>query len=409
MRLCFVIQRYGLEVAGGSELHCRWLASRLARSHSVRVVTTCALDYLDWANHYPAGTSEVDGIEVTRFPVRRMRSERRFALISDLVFHEPHSPADEREWVEENGPYAPDLVKALPSLRDVDLFVFYSYRYYPTFFGLPTVADRAVLVPTAEEDAAIELPSVHALFRAPRGMVFLTPEEQALVRGVSGDASVPDTVVGSGVNVPAGWEAVDARARFSLPARYVLYVGRLDRNKGVDRLLGYYRQLQESWPDVPTLVLVGKPVLEVPRHPRIRHLGFVSEEEKFALLASSELVLMPSPYESLSVIVLEAWALGRPVLVNGACRVLEGQCVRSGGGLFYRGYSEFAAALRLLAESPDLRGRLGRAGRAYVEREYSWDVVEQRTDRFLREIAGRRPDETRGGYLRHQSSNRGGS
>jgi len=73
MRLCFVIQRYGLEVAGGSELHCRWLAGRLARSHEVEVATTCALDYLQWRDHYPPGPDLVDGIPVTRYPVARPR------------------------------------------------------------------------------------------------------------------------------------------------------------------------------------------------------------------------------------------------------------------------------------------------------------------------------------------------
>ena len=115
--------------------------------------------------------------------------------------------------------------------------------------------------------------------------------------------------------------------------------------------------------------------------------GFVSEEEKFALIAACDLLVLPSPYESLSVIVLEAWAMGRPVLVNSACKVLEGQCVRSGGGLFYRGYSEFTAALRLLAGDARLRSALGAAGKAYVSREYDWDVVEDRTSGFLASIA----------------------
>jgi glycosyltransferase involved in cell wall biosynthesis len=248
------------------------------------------------------------------------------------------------------------------------------------------VAARAVLVPTAEEDPAIELPVFGDLFRAPRGIIYLTPEERALVQGVSGNEAVPSVVVGSGINVPAGWPAVDARGRFGLPERYLLYVGRIDRNKGVDRLFADYRSLREEWPAVPPLVLVGRPALDIPADPGIRHLGFVSEEEKFALLAGCEVLLMPSRYESLSVIVLEAWAMGRPVLVNASCRVLEGQCVRSGGGLFYRGYAEFAAALRLLGADAGVRGRLGAAGRDYVRREYDWDVVEARTNRFLDEI-----------------------
>src|SRR5712691_4865162 len=386
LSLCFVIQRFGLEVAGGSELHCRWLAGRLSRHHDVQVVTTCALDYLEWRNHYPPGADVVEGLRVTRHPVRRPRDEHRFALISDLVFHDEHSLADERQWVVENGPESPDLVRSLRTLAGVDLFVFYSYRYYQTFFGLPAVADRAVLVPTAEEDPAIELPIFGDLFRAPRGLVYLTPEERSLVQGVSGNAAVPSVVVGSGINVPDAHAHLDARARFGLPARYVLYVGRIDRNKGADRLFTYWQRLHEEWPDLPPLVLVGRPALAIPAHAAIRHLGFVSEEEKFALVSACDVLVMPSPYESLSVIVLEAWAMGRPVLVNSACRVLEGQCVRSGGGLFYRGYSEFAEALRTLAGDDRLREALGEAGRRYVAAEYDWDVVERRTEEFLRAL-----------------------
>jgi glycosyltransferase involved in cell wall biosynthesis len=139
---------------------------------------------------------------------------------------------------------------------------------------------------------------------------------------------------------------------------------------------------------VPPLILVGTAALDIPSHPKIRHLGYVTEEEKYAVLAGAEVLLMPSPYESLSVIVLEAWAMGRPVLVNAACRVLEGQCVRSGGGLFYRGYAEFAEALRRLAEDGGLRHALGEAGRVFVRAEYDWSVVEERTSRFLESLAG---------------------
>lgn len=382
MKILFVIQRYGLEVAGGSELHCRWLATRLARRHQVEIATTCALDYIEWRNHYPPGDDTVDGIRVRRFPVARPRSQHRFSLIQDVVFHDEHTADDEREWVVENGPVCPALVKALPAWA-ADVVVFYSYRYYQSFFGLPTVADRAVLVPTAEEDPAVELPVFAPLFRAPRGILYLTPEERALVNGVSGNESVPSVVIGSGINVPEGWASADVRTRYALPERFLFYAGRIDRNKGADKLFTYYRRLADEWPEVPPLVLVGTPALPIPEHPKIRHLGYVGEDEKFALLAACDVLLMPSAYESLSVIVLEAWAMGRPVLVNAACKVLEGQCVRSGGGLFYRGYAEWAEALRLLVRDRALGDALGAAGRDYVRREYDWDVVESRVEAFF--------------------------
>lgn len=383
MKLCFVVQRYGAEVTGGAETHCRWLARRLAKRHQVEILTTCALDYRSWANHYPAGRGELDGLAVTRYPVERPRDERLFALYSDIVFRDFHTPDDERIWLEHNGPLAPGLVRALDQRADVDLFVFYSYRYYTTFHGLPRVKARAVLVPTAEDDQAVRLPMYADLFRAPRGLLYLTPEERELVEAQSGNASLPAAVVGSGVELAPGFESVDVRARYSLPERYLLYVGRVDWAKGVDKLVDYYLKLCGELEDLPPLVLAGKRQIELPEHPRLRLLGEVDDLHKCALISGCELLVMPSAFESLSLSVLEAWALGRPVLVNAQCRVLEGQCVRSNGGLFYRGYAEFAPALRLLLAEPELRLALGRDGQAYVRREYAWDVVEERTEALL--------------------------
>ncbi len=387
MRLCFVVQRFGAEVTGGAETHCRWLARRLAHGHEVEIATTCALDYATWGNHYPAGVQSVDGLKVTRYPVARPRSPRDFAFWSDVVFRDRFTREDELRWIEENGPFAPALVAGLQRLDHVDLFVFYSYRYYTAFHGLPPVARRAVLVPTAEDDPAIRLPVFRDLFRRPRGLLYLTPEERALVQEVSGNESLPSAVVGSGVDVAPGWGATDARRRFSLPPRYLLYVGRIDRSKGVDTLFDYYRWLADTWPELPPLVLAGRAVIDVPAHPGIRHLGEVTDAEKFALIGGCDVLVLPSFYESLSIAVLEAWSLGKAVLVNGDCRVLEGQCLRSNGGLPYRRYAEFAPALRLLLERPGLREAMGRAGRAYVEREYGWDRVEERTRAFLQGLA----------------------
>jgi glycosyltransferase involved in cell wall biosynthesis len=350
----------------------------------------------------------VNGIPVTRFRVARERDEARFARMSRRVFAETEAAAeaghaldDERRWIEENGPQSPSLLRAIDAASDVDLFLFYSYRYWQTFFGVPRVASRAVLVPTAEEDPAIRLPIFRDVFRSPRGILYLTPEERELVQEVSGNASVPSAVIGTGLALDphdrsqdiARGEPVEPRARRSSfdtlrmselrGESYVLYVGRIDKNKGVDRLFRYYEWLSSEWPDAPPLLLVGTPVLPIPDHPKIRHLGYVSDTEKQALVDGCLLLVMPSRYESLSIVVLEAWAARRPVLANAGCRVLEGQCRRSGGGLLYHDYAEFRIAIRLLAERADLRHRVGAAGRHFVEEESSWPVVEARTNAFL--------------------------
>jgi glycosyltransferase involved in cell wall biosynthesis len=388
VRLAFVIQRYGLEVNGGAEMHCRLLAERLARRHRVEVFATRALDYLEWRNHYPRGTEVVNGLPVHRFTVKRTRNARVFASLSNVCFHETHTREEEEAWVRENGPYSPDLVKALAAARGrFDRFLFYCYRYYHSYHGLPVVRDKAILVPTAEEDPAIHLGIMKPFFRAPRGIVYLTPEEQALVEDASGNRDVPSVVIGSGLDLPDVPPCVDFAASHGLERPFVLYVGRIDRNKGAVTLFAYFRKfLAETGAEVD-LVLAGKSVVPIPDDPRIRHVGFISEEEKVAALRQCRLLVIPSPYESLSVITLEAWKLGVPVLANARCKVLMGQCLRSNGGLFYGGYAEFAGGLRLLLENPDLARRMGEQGRAYVEREYAWETIDAKVEDLLRRTA----------------------
>jgi glycosyltransferase involved in cell wall biosynthesis len=381
VRLAFVIQRYGLEVNGGAEMHCRLLAERLARRHQVEVFATRALDYLEWKNHYPRGTEVVNGLPVHRFTVKRTRNARVFASLSNVCFHETHTREEEEAWVRENGPFSPELVKAVAAARGrFDRFLFYCYRYYHSYHGLPAVRDKAILVPTAEEDPAIHLGIMKPFFRAPRGIVYLTPEEQALVEDASGNRDVPSVVIGSGLDLPDVPASVDFAAKHGLERPFVLYVGRIDRNKGAVTLFAYFQKfLAETGADVD-LVLAGKSVVPIPENPRIRHVGFISEEEKVAALRQCRLLVIPSPYESLSVITLEAWKLGVPVLANARCKVLMGQCLRSNGGLFYGGYAEFAEGLGLLLGNPALARRMGEQGRAYVDREYAWETIDAKMD-----------------------------
>ena len=98
---------------------------------------------------------------------------------------------------------------------------------------------------------------------------------------------------------------------------------------------------------------------------------------------------MPSFYESLSMVTLEAWALGRPVLANARCEVLKGQCLRSNGGLYYENYAEFREALRLLLDSPRLRAGLGENGRAYFCANYTWDIIEHKYLSIMNELGAR--------------------
>ncbi len=391
MRLLFVVQRYGIEVNGGAELHCRWHAEALAaHGHAVEVFATRAIEHLEWTNGYPEGRTLVNGIPVHRFSVKRARVLREFASISNVVFGEEHTRQEEEDWVRQNGPYAPALVDAVAREQQrFDLILFYCYRYWQTYHGLPRVAEKSILVPTAEEDPAIGLGIFREFFRRPRGIVYLTPEEQELVESAAGGTGRPSAVIGSGLSLPEAPEAPDFRARRGLSRPYLLYVGRIERNKGCGTLFSYFkRYVEETGADLD-LLLAGKAAMEIPEHPRIRTIGFISDGEKVTALRHALVLAMPSPYESLSLIALEAWKLGLPVLANGRCAPLKGQCLRSNGGLFYDGYEEFEAGLSLLLEQPELRASLGRQGREYVEREYSWPTVLGKLEAlFGRMVAG---------------------
>jgi glycosyltransferase involved in cell wall biosynthesis len=391
LKLACVVHRYGPDIAGGSEAHCRHLAERLATHHDVTVLTTCARDYVTWANAYPEGRTRINGVDVVRFPVKRQRRLKLFADLSDEVFDTRSSPQRQEAWFRENGPDTPALLEHLRAHgREYELVLFWAYRYATSYFGLPLVADRAVLVPTAEEDPAISLDVLEDYFKKPRGYAFLTPEEADLVSRRAGAALEPAAVIGSGLEpAPALADRSVLRA-LNLPETFLLYVGRIDRNKGCHTLFEYFvRHLEEGGRDT-TLVLAGPAKIPVPSHPRIRALGFVDDAVRDALLAHARALVVPSPYESLSIALLEGWNHAKAALVNGDCRVLEGQVRRADGGLYYRSAREFSEAVNWLLTNDAAVVRMGSQGLAYVEREYRWPTVMQRVEALLEEVRTRR-------------------
>ena len=392
MKLAFVVQRYGADIAGGSEMHCRQLAERLAPRHDITVLTTCARDYVTWENAYPPGTTLENGVHIRRFPVARTRNLKTFADLSDEVFDDLGAPPErEVEWFRANGPDAPALLEHLRTHgRDYELLLFWAFRYAPTFFGLPSVAGRAILLPTAEEDPAVDLGVLPEFFDKPAGYLFLTPEEEALVSTRAGRALGPSRVIGIGLepekDVRPSREALD---RLGVPGDFVMYLGRVDRNKGCATLLEYFQEYIAAGGNT-TLVLAGPSTLTIPNHPRIRALGYVADEVRRALLSHARVLIVPSPYESLSIVLLEAWNHATPALVNAYCKVLQGQVRRASGGLYYRSSREFQEALSWLLTNNTGRRELGGQGLAYVDREYRWPIVLERVETLLEEVSRRR-------------------
>jgi glycosyltransferase involved in cell wall biosynthesis len=384
LNLALIVQRYGDEVIGGAELHARLIAQRLAARHDVEVLTTCATDYLTWENQYEPGESRISGIRVRRFPVTRRRTVEGFDELSSKVQFFEHTDEEESRWMEEHGPVTPELLEHLRRGRDAyDALIFFSYRYWTTYFGLQVAPEKSILVPTAEDDGAVRLRMFKPFFRLPAAYAFNSPEERELLLRMTGAEELEGEVVGVGIEDVPVVPPEEIRRRIDVLGDYLVYVGRIEREKGCARLFDdFCRAVQERHPHL-NLVLVGKAVLPVPAHVNVTHLGILSDAEKLAAIGASRLLVHPSPFESLSMALLEAWKMARPALVNGRCAVLRGQVLRAGGGLYYNGYEEFLETLSWLLAHPAEADRLGHSGRAYFERHYAWDVIMEKYERLL--------------------------
>ncbi len=394
MRIGMIVPRYGADVAGGAETACRAVASRLAAAdHQVTVVSSCARSYVDWADHHPPGVTTDGAVTVVRLPVAHRRDPERFAALSERVVGSPHGAPRHVElaWMEAQGPVLEGLAETVAGLA-VDVMVVWTYLYASSWtaarecrrLGIPTV-----LVPTAHDEPTMHLDVVREVLEAADGFAFLTPEEADLVAGISAMRGRPDPVVGLGLEEPMASEAERRMARRLVgDDPYSVCVGRLDPSKGTVALVAAVGDHRARHPEFPDLVLVGDPAHDIELPPGVRHVGLVDEATKRGLLAEAVCLVQPSPFESFSIVLLEAWAQARPVVVSGACAVTAGQVRRSGGGAVFADGAELVAAVEVLHDREDLAARLGRHGQAYLGATYRWEHVLAKWEAVLAEVAG---------------------
>src|SRR5688572_189054 len=215
MKLAIVVQRYGADISGGAELHARYIAEHLSSHADVTVLTTCARDYVEWRNEFPAGAEFVNGVRVERFRVSRERNLRDFDLRSRRVFAQTHSVEDELGWLESQGPVSRDLIGRLRrAAQEFDYVVLFSMRYHHAYHGARLAPQRAVLVPTAEREPALGLSILKPILRGVRAVMYNSFEERALIHAVAGNHDVPGVVVGVGSEIPSTLEPARARQKF---------------------------------------------------------------------------------------------------------------------------------------------------------------------------------------------------
>jgi glycosyltransferase involved in cell wall biosynthesis len=447
VKIAFIIQRYGTEILGGSEYHCRLIAERMAARHQVDVLTTCAREYTTWKNEYPEGTDRIRGVNVRRFANARTRDLEAFNKLSDWIFNYPHTREDELRWLEEQGPWCPALLDYLQKhQQQYDVLIFFTYLYAPTVLGMQIAPKKSILVPTAHDEPAIHLGIYRDLFAAANAIAFNTETEKAFLMRTFDIRPIVEETVGCGVDLldtdgpgkprrgvdaplegplvaeddeePASSAPVKdgvprgRRGRGPRPERpsgdrkrglgeifrrrhrlfgpLALYGGRIDPGKGCEELFEYYAAYRAAGGDA-TLALMGAKLMPIPETPWIRFAGMLPEAERLQALEAADVVIVPSPLESLSLLALEAMAMGTPVLCNARSEVLVEHCRRSNAGLYYADRDEFVEALSLLMADDRLRTALGRNGKAYVQANYRWEVILGKYDRLVSGLTGTGP------------------
>jgi glycosyltransferase involved in cell wall biosynthesis len=407
VKIAFIVQRYGAEILGGSEYHCRLIAERMAVKHEVDVLTTCARDYITWKNDYPEGTDRIRGVTVRRFANARTRDIQSFNQYSDWIFHNEHTRADEMRWLEEQGPWSPALADYLRRHhKHHDALIFFTYLYAPTVLGLSVDPARSILVPTAHDEPAIRLGLYRDLFAHATAVAFNTEVEKHFLKTTFDMRPVAEETVGCGVDLlqdeplqpyeePEDEEELHKalpphlrargttfRRRHRLQGQFLLYGGRIDAGKGCEELIEYFTSYKEQGGDA-TLALMGVKLMQLPEVPWVKFAGLLSERERLQALEAATIVVVPSPFESLSLLALEAMAVGTPVLCNGRAEVLVDHCHKSNAGLYYQDRDEFVECTKLLLADDRLRERMGRNGKEYVRRNYRWDVIMSKYDRLI--------------------------
>ncbi len=410
MRIAFIVQRYGTEILGGSEYHCRLIAERLADRHDVDVLTTTARDYITWKNEYPEGADRIRGVTVRRFANARTRDLESFNKYSEWIFHSSHTRHDELEWLKQQGPWSPALIEYLERHHQAyDVLIFFTYLYAPTVLGLRVAPSKSLLVPTAHDEPAIQLGIYEGVFSSAAGIVWNTEVERRFVSSRFRLLAVVEDVVGCGVDLPEGGvRIVDPaappapvsptgreplaphlegpanafRRRHRMYGPFLLFGGRIDPGKGCEELLEYFQTYIKDGGDA-TLMLMGVKLMPLPDDPHVRFAGVLPDEERLHALEAATVVVVPSPYESLSLLALEAFAVGTPVLANARADVLVDHCRLSNAGLYYADRWEFVEALRMLLRDEHLRAAMAKNGKTYINRHYRWDLILAKYERMF--------------------------
>ncbi|WCL49577.1 glycosyltransferase family 4 protein [Leptospira sp. GIMC2001] len=399
-----VLPRYSEEIIGGAERLARDLLLLLPKHWDIKILTTCAKDYISWKNEYDQGISKDHNLEVHRFPVVRKRNIKKFNKISVKLFNifPNQTYENEMNWIIEQGPYSPKLIEAIKDLEpETDVFLFSSYLYYPLVLGIPYAKDKVICLPMLHDEPPAFLKIYKNVMLPGNFYVFNSPEEKELFSRIFGFDPKNSATIGTVIDVPMQSkfpseifetkldEESESRFKRLFKENYIFAIGRMDLGKGYPDLISHFNHWIENSEHKMKLIIAGSNPPEAIHQfssDSIEFIGFVTEKEKNELMRNAKVLINPSQLESFSIVVMEAWAQSTPILVNGLSAVLVGHCRRSNGGLWYKDERSFCDALDYLLDNQDIATQMGIKGREYVEANFNSTTIQSKFLNLLGEF-----------------------
>jgi glycosyltransferase involved in cell wall biosynthesis len=391
------VPRFHVDLLGGAELHARWLAEHLAAAgHDVTVLTTCVLDASRWRNELPAGEEHSDGgYRVRRYVADRRDMHQWTELDMSIRAGRELSIEDEERWLRYGGTSSA-MERDLASGGDrYDALLGIPYMAGTTYFAAQACPDRFCVIPCLHDEPFARLGYVDRLLTRSVGALFNCQAERDLAQRLHPRMGA-SAIVGLGFEPPQAPDPEAFREKYGIRGPFAAFVGRLEIDKNVPQLLEYFVRFKERNPGPIQLVLVGQGDVSPPRRDDVHRIT-IDWSDRDSMLAAATLLLQPSRKESLSIVTMQAWLSGLPVLAHAGCDVVRDHCVRSRGGLWFENYVEFEAMLERLLEDAELARTLGRNGRRYVATEYSWPAVLDRLHGALRNWGIPNPEPAVGG------------
>lgn len=374
----FVIGRLSDINQGGQEVYAQKLAQKLAPYWDIEFLTSCSNSYHTWSMDYEPGLStSSNGYKIRRFQQSPSNPEK-IVLSSNLAFSNPYIPGSDLSMLKEMGPWMPELPLYLQQNRDnYDFFLFFGYLWATSIFGTAPVADRSILVPMAHNEPYLYFPVYRQLFHSIPGIVFHTPEDMLLVQKVHGPLSADWDIMGFGIDSISTTQPDLFKTTFNINNPYLLYIGRINNAKGCSELLKMFNSFRSRLPEQVTLVFIGEPEDQMHEIPEgVLITGYVDEEMKQSAISGALALINPSQKESLSIVLLESWAQGTPVLVNAYCEVTRAQVLRSGGGTWYHDSQDLGNHVSQLLTNPDQKKIWSEKGLEYIRSSMcNWEEI----------------------------------